>query len=163
VCELAIGASGALMPLAFAATRALYVASAFGSEPGSPWLVLEQVALGALVLLPPTLAMGMTLPILARVAERAGDSLGRGVALLAGVAGNSAYAFSLMLFAFLLGLGAGAALARRWLRGARRVPAVLGLAELGLAATVLGGAFLWDRVPGYFASFALYPLTRTFG
>ena len=262
VCELAIGASGALMPLAFAATRALYVASAFGSEPGSPWLVLEQVALGALVLLPPTLAMGMTLPILARVAERAGDSLGRGVALLYGmntlgaaagalaagyvvlpalgvtratalavagnlvaafvairlgarwsdgrarpeaepaaaapggdeaapawvplvvlgvggvvslglevvcvhllavVAGNSAYAFSLMLFAFLLGLGAGAALARRWLRGARRVPAVLGLAELGLAATVLGGAFLWDRVPGYFASFALYPLTRTFG
>ena len=35
------------------------------------------------------------------------------VHLLAVVAGNSAYAFSLMLFAFLIGLGAGSAAGRR--------------------------------------------------
>lgn len=83
--------------------------------------------------------------------------------LLAVVAGNSVYAFSLMLFAFLLGLGAGAEIARRLLR--LEVSLVLALAwiEFALAAVVLGGVFLWEGLPAYFASFAAYPLARDFG
>ena len=84
------------------------------------------------------------------------------VHLLAVVAGNSAYAFSLMLTCFLVGLGAGATAMRRLLR--RGVPLALSLAlcQLGLSATILGGVFLWHHLPAYFASFDGYPLTRAF-
>jgi predicted membrane-bound spermidine synthase len=82
--------------------------------------------------------------------------------LLAVVAGNSVYAFSLMLFAFLLGLGAGAEAGRRLI--AARVPTVLalGLLEFGLAGVVLAGVFMWNGLPEYFASFAGYGLTQNF-
>ena len=83
--------------------------------------------------------------------------------LLAVVAGNSVYAFSLMLFTFLLGLGAGAEVARQLLR--LRVPLTLALAwlEFALAAIILAGVFLWEGLPAYFASFEQYPLPREFG
>ena len=82
--------------------------------------------------------------------------------LLAVVAGNSVYAFSLMLFAFLIGLGAGAEIARQLLR--LRVPLLLALAwlEFALAAMILAGVFLWEGLPAYFASFEQYPLPREF-
>jgi spermidine synthase len=83
--------------------------------------------------------------------------------LLAVVAGNSVYAFSLMLFAFLLGLGAGAEIARRLLRTGISAPLALAWLQLALAAVVLGGVFLWDGLPAYFASFEHYPLPREFG
>jgi len=83
--------------------------------------------------------------------------------LLAVVAGNSVYAFSLMLFAFLLGLAGGAEIAR-WLL-ASRAPLALCLAwiEFALAATILLGVYQWSSLPGYFASFAFYPVANTFG
>jgi spermidine synthase len=83
--------------------------------------------------------------------------------LLAVVAGNSTYAFSLMLFTFLLGLGAGAEAARRVLKGSRAsLMRLLGWLEFGLAIVILGGVFMWDSMPAYFASFESYPLTRGF-
>lgn len=83
------------------------------------------------------------------------------VHLLSIVAGNSVYAFGLMLAAFLVGLSAGG-------EGARRLLGVLapttGLAAvlLGLAATVALTADAWNAIPPYFASFAQYPVGRTF-
>jgi spermidine synthase len=83
--------------------------------------------------------------------------------LLAVVAGNSVYAFSLMLFAFLLGLAGGAEIAR-WLLLAR-APLALCLAwiEFALAAAVLLGVYQWGSLPEYFASFAFYPVADAFG
>ncbi len=82
--------------------------------------------------------------------------------LLAVVAGNSTYAFSLMLFSFLLGLGGGSTVSRRLLRRGVDAPMALGIALGGLAASVLLGVYVWDAIPGYFASFAPYPAARTF-
>lgn len=85
------------------------------------------------------------------------------VHLLAVVAGNSVYAFSLMLFAFLLGLGAGAEGARRLLRLGVSLPLALAWLEFALAAVILGGVYLWEGLPAYFASFEQYPVTLGFG
>src|SRR5262245_12649711 len=67
-----------------------------------------------------------------------------------------------MLFAFLLGLGAGAEVARRLLRLGISLPLALAWLEFALAAVILGGVFLWDGLPVYFASFEQYPLAREF-
>jgi spermidine synthase/MFS family permease len=83
--------------------------------------------------------------------------------LLAVVAGNSVYAFSLMLFAFLLGLGAGAEIARQLLRLRVALPLALAWLEFALAGVILAGVFLWEGLPAYFASFEQYPLPREFG
>jgi predicted membrane-bound spermidine synthase len=85
------------------------------------------------------------------------------VHLLAVVAGNSVYAFSLMLFAFLLGLGAGAELGRRLLQLQLPLPLTLAWLQFALAAVILGGVFLWEGLPHYFDSFARYPLHYGFG
>lgn len=92
-------------------------------------------------------------------------SLGLEVAcifLLAVVAGNSVYAFSLMLFTFLLGLAAGAEAARRLLQRAVQPELLVSLAQFGLALSLLIGAFAWEQIPAYFATFEGYPLTREF-
>jgi predicted membrane-bound spermidine synthase len=83
--------------------------------------------------------------------------------LLAVVAGNSVYAFSLMLFSFLLGLAGGAQIAHWLLAG--RAPLALCLAwiEFALAGAVLLGVYLWGSLPAYFASFAFYPVVEAFG
>lgn len=80
------------------------------------------------------------------------------VHLLAVVAGNSTYAFSLMLFAFLMGLGGGAEFAR-WLL-ARRFPRVqvLFYLELALALAILVSTFSWDSIPSHFAAYEKYPV-----
>ncbi|MBM4386176.1 MAG: fused MFS/spermidine synthase, partial [Deltaproteobacteria bacterium] len=82
--------------------------------------------------------------------------------LLAVVAGNSAYAFSLMLFAFLAGLGIGAAAAKKFLLGGANPFGRIAYVEFSLAAVLLAGVFLWNDLPDYFASFELYPLARSF-
>ncbi len=84
------------------------------------------------------------------------------VHLLAVVAGNSAYAFSLMLFAFLLGLALGSACARRWMPGPDALARAVGSLELALAATLLAGVFLWDRMPAWFAAMGGWSLAHTF-
>jgi predicted membrane-bound spermidine synthase len=246
MCELGIAVVCAASPWTVAAVRGLYVLIAAGHEPGAAALLALRVALGSLALLPPTVAMGATLPLLTRAVRGetgatvgllyAANTLGaaagacatgylvlpyfgvratiaiavflnlavatiafflrarpapepaqeggvnrRAVAagllvlgvggavtfalettyahLLAVVAGNSAYAFSLMLFAFLIGLSLGAAVGRRM---SLPLPHALVLCELGLACCVLAGVFLWDQLPGWFVSLASSPLARGF-
>ncbi len=263
-CELGIAGVCALLPLLFAPLRDLYAGLAGQLQADAASLTLIRVALGACVLLPPTILMGMTLPILVKAFGKdkplgrtvgllyAANTLGAGLgALLAGyaiipglgilrtiglavainatvglialrlqakfdsgadssmidaapdkasivstrqkklsglfafivlglggfltlalevdymhllavVAGNSTYAFSLMLFAFLMGLGAGANTGRLLLRRGISTLAALASAEFCLAAVILLGIFIWDGLPDYFASFAANAMTRTF-
>jgi predicted membrane-bound spermidine synthase len=259
-CELGIALWCALTPLISRLIQSLYTALAAGTPPGARGLIVLQMALATLLLSPPTLLMGMTLPFLARETTRNEQSFGRLIGLLyaantlgasmgalltgylilptlgiskttylavalnflaallairlsaarerlgevgeegqgavqanlspglvalalavlgiggmvsfalentyvhllAIVAGNSAYAFSLMLFCFLLGLGAGAWVGRDLIRRRIPIPLLLFWLELGLAAAVLLGARLWDLMPTYFAGFHRYPLAQTF-
>ena len=259
LCEMGIGLWCASSPWLVKATQTIYVRLASGTDPSAPSLVVLQVALGSLVLLPPTILMGMTMPLLAKHFEGREGRLGRAVGLLyasntlgaalgalltgyvilptlgifrttllavganltvalialrlqgllpsgplpmappqksgprqrtlgivaviilgvggvvslalenvyihllAVVAGSSAFAFSLMLFSFLVGLGAGASIARRWLVGPTPAPLLVAWAELALAGAVLAGVFVWNALPSYFGGFEDYPLTRTFG
>jgi spermidine synthase len=72
--------------------------------------------------------------------------------LIGTVIGVTAYAFALMLFAILLGIGAGSALVPRLSRG--RAPAQLfALSMLLLAAAVTGSLFGWDRFGWVIARF----------
>jgi predicted membrane-bound spermidine synthase len=259
-CEAGIAISCALAPFAFGVLRAVYVALARGAEPGQPSLVALQVALGAALLLPPTLLMGATLPLLAKQLAAGSAGLGKTVGalygantlgaasgaiatgyvllqtlgvlrttilavvlnllvalaalrwarragpivepalgdvgdverrpdvgvsylgwavlgvggvvtlalegvythLLAVVAGNSAFAFSAMLFCFLLGLGLGSSAGRAWLRRARSVALGLGLAQALVASSVLGGVFVWSRIPWLFATLGGHDLVAGF-
>jgi predicted membrane-bound spermidine synthase len=268
VCEAVIGLYCAATPLLFALVKGLYLPIAAGLPPDAPALVPLRVALGAAVLLVPTVLMGMTLPALARFFEPAATSMGRAIAslygantlgaafgallagyailpalgltrsvafaalasllvavlalkvrrqalaaagpspspsaayaapaapapstsqrdllvlalaalvvtglvtlalevlymhLLAIVAGNSVYAFSLMLFTFLLGLGGGAELAR-WLLHLRQPLALtIGWLQIGIACVALFGVLQWDRIPVHFGSYADYPMQIGFG
>ena len=83
--------------------------------------------------------------------------------LLAIVAGNSVYAFALMLFTFLVGLGGGAVAARALLRLRQPLAATLGWLQLGIAAVALFGVLQWERIPYYFAAYLAYPVELGFG
>lgn len=267
--ELGVAVICAAAPLTLKFTRSLYVMIASGADPAAGWLVGLQLALGAVVLIPPTLLMGLTLPMLTRhlIARRAGlgasagvlyssNTLGAAVGaiatgylimpaigvqsslrlavvinvgvaltalliarsqtmhnvrvdslpeitspgtepareqrqfdrvlgwvaliqltiggfitfglettfihLLATIAGNSAYAFSLMLFAFLIGLGAGSNAARRWLSVPRELAVALLLCQALVALTLLLGVPFWDAIPRYFAAFGPWLPARSF-
>jgi spermidine synthase len=267
--ELGIALVCAFAPLTLKAARAVYVMIASGADPAESWLVGLQLGLGALVLIPPTLLMGVTLPMLTRHLIARRDSLGvsagvlyssntlgaaagalttgylmmpalgvtaslrvavalniavaaialmfgRGlgvtrpaasqnsddptaavdeptaardiqrtlgwialaqltvggfvtfglettfVHLLATIAGNSAYAFSLMLFAFLIGLGVGSNVARRWLHSKRDFASALLLCQALLALTLLLGVPFWDGIPSYFAIFGPWAPAKSF-
>ena len=264
--ELAIGAFCIATPALFDAIQSTYVFLAADLPPGAPILLVLRVALGAGVLLIPTVLMGVTLPLLAQALNAGGEKLGGSVAwlyacntagaavgalltsyavipalgvrsttlvaaamnfmvalaafelakslfarygdagaaaapagntaagrtdkrvlaaawcalgiggvlslglevvyvhLLSIVAGNSVYAFGLMLATFLVGLSIGGEAGRRIIGSQREhVAAALAVAQLLLAATVAAGAWGWDLIPAYFASFAGYPLVTTFG
>ena len=83
--------------------------------------------------------------------------------LLAVVAGNSAYAFSLMLFSLLLGLGVGANVARFIV--SKGVPNALlfSLLLISLASVLLLGVFQWDQLPVMFGAYEAYPIPLGFG
>ncbi len=262
LCEIGIGVLCALSPLTWVAIQKIYVFLATGTDPSSQALTGLRVILGSLGLLPPTILMGITLPVLARKLIDLNESLGRSVGLLYGantfgaalgaivtgyvllpafgvihttllavalnfaaalmglqlqkrltpteslpataaavneaqesgefregliaiivlfvsgiltlaleivyihllaiVVGNSAYAFSLMLFTFLIGLSLGSVAARNLVRTGVSVPFSLGVAEFLLAIALLAGVFMWRQIPGYFASFDGYPLANTF-
>ncbi|MDR3479190.1 MAG: phosphatase PAP2 family protein [Burkholderiaceae bacterium] len=85
------------------------------------------------------------------------------VHMLSIVAGNSVYAFGLMLATFLLGLAGGGETARRLLSkpDSDRVR-LLAWALLGLAASVAAGVWWWNDIPEYFSSFAQYPAAKSF-
>ncbi len=72
--------------------------------------------------------------------------------LLAVVAGNSVYAFGLMLATFLLGLGLGSAAGERLMLRVERSILVL-WAQCGIALTILLTAFVWDGLANYMGSF----------
>ncbi len=266
--ELAIAVFCTLTPVLFSALQGAYVFLAADVPPASPLLVVLRVALGAGVLLVPTVLMGMTLPLLAQAVNPSGKHLGSSVAwlyacntagaalgaivtsyfviptlgvrsttliaaamnllvalgalelakaygalpaptsastdasnesrapitmpgsrgvlwgalaalglggvlslglevayvhMLSIVAGNSVYAFGLMLATFLVGLALGGEGGRRLLqRNATDRVAWLALSQLGLAASVALGAWGWDLIPAYFASFAGYPIVTSF-
>ncbi len=81
--------------------------------------------------------------------------------LLATVAGNSVYAFALMLGTFLTGLSLGSMAGQRLLTSFRQLD-VVSFAQYGLAANIGLTAFLWDQLPSYFGSFGGYPLPMSF-
>ncbi|GAB4396811.1 MAG: hypothetical protein OHK0048_02810 [Rhodoferax sp.] len=84
------------------------------------------------------------------------------VHLLSIVAGNSVYAFGLMLATFLLGLSIGGALGT-WLIVHTRAPnSLIAIAQLGIALFVTLTCWGWNAIPTYFASFEGYPLATTF-
>ncbi len=85
------------------------------------------------------------------------------VHMLSIVAGNSVYAFGLMLATFLLGLAGGGEAARRLLSkpDSDRLR-LLVWALLGLAASTAAGILWWFDIPAYFASFAQYPAAQSF-
>ena len=82
--------------------------------------------------------------------------------LLAVVAGNSVYAFSLMLFSFLIGLGCGSLVISRW-----RVSGHFKVIRLSLSAMALGTLIilflpLWDNIPPFLGQYANVHFARTF-
>jgi len=85
------------------------------------------------------------------------------VHLLSIVAGNSVYAFGLMLATFLIGLSGGGEIGRRLVESSKvDRAAALALIQTGLALFVAIGAIWWNAIPEYFGSFAGYPLTTSF-
>lgn len=81
--------------------------------------------------------------------------------LLAIVAGNSVYAFGLMLATFLAGLGLGSMVGEKLMPRFPRLT-LISWAQCGIALAVAITAQLWDEVPSYFASFSLYPISLSF-
>lgn len=85
------------------------------------------------------------------------------VHMLSIVAGNSVYAFGLMVATFLVGLSLGGEAARRLLPRLHGGPAfALVIALLGFGCSVALGGLFWNAIPEYFASFANHPAARTF-
>ena len=72
--------------------------------------------------------------------------------MLAVVAGNSLYAFALMLSVFLLGLGLGSVFGKKSLNYIDRSTLII-ITQCGITASIIITALLWDKIPGYFASF----------
>lgn len=81
--------------------------------------------------------------------------------LLAIVAGNSVYAFGLMLATFLAGLGLGSFVGEK-LMGRYSKLALIGVAQCGIAIAVALTAQMWGDLPSYFSSFSLYPVKLSF-
>ena len=71
--------------------------------------------------------------------------------VLAFTVGNTVYAFGVMLFTLLCGLGWGAQLVSRYVSNPRRWARVLTCSQLGLGAVILLTLPLWSRVPDIFA------------
>jgi predicted membrane-bound spermidine synthase len=266
ICEVLIAAFFVLTPALKAPIMSLYVSLAQGLPPDAPALLPMRLALGSLLLLLPTVAMGATLPLLVKDLsvrhQGIGVSVGRlyaantigaaagailagyvlipslgltqgtlvaalanmlvaliamdlhkrsvpvvlhpsraaklgasdllsklpalpwtwvpwvllavgGVVtlaleivyfhMLATVAGNSTYAFALMLAAFLVGLGVGGEAARRWIRAGRDLIGGIVGAEWALAMLVMAGTAVWGGLPDYFAAFAYHRLPEGFG
>lgn len=85
------------------------------------------------------------------------------VHMLSIVAGNSVYAFGLMVATFLVGLSLGGEAARRLLpRLGEHVPFALVVALMGFGCSVAVTGLFWNAIPEYFASFASHPAARTF-
>ena len=84
-CEMLIGLYCLATPVFFVLIRDVYVFLAQGSAPDAELLVVLRVACGSLVLLFPTLLMGMTLPVMvAELQQREQGNIGHAVSVLYG-------------------------------------------------------------------------------
>lgn len=81
--------------------------------------------------------------------------------LLAVVAGNSVYAFGLMLATFLAGLGFGSHIGERLMQRFSRID-IVAWAQCGVAFSIGVTAQTWDNIPAYFSSFSIYPVQLNF-
>ena len=81
--------------------------------------------------------------------------------LLAVVAGNSVYAFALMLATFLAGLGFGSHVGE-WLMERFSRLEIVAWAQCGVACAIGVTAQTWDNLPSYFSSFSIYPVQLGF-
>ena len=81
--------------------------------------------------------------------------------LLAAVAGNSVYAFALMLATFLAGLGLGSHVGERLIAHFTRLT-IVAWAQFGVAFAIGVTAHLWDDIPSYFSSFGIFPVRLSF-
>lgn len=72
--------------------------------------------------------------------------------MLAIIAGNSVYAFGLMLATFLLGLGLGSIFYEKLCKKLSD-PLIATIAQLGIFFTIIISAFQWDGLTDYFAGF----------
>ena len=107
---------------------------------------------------PPPVALGVGVVALTILAVGGAVTLGLEVVfmhMLAVVAGNSVYAFGLMLATFLLGLGLGSATGERAITYIGRERVVI-LAQWGLACAIVISSLQWDALAGYFAYFGPY-------
>lgn len=84
------------------------------------------------------------------------------VHMLAIVAGNSVYAFSLMLFTFLIGLGLGSEFSRQLMVRNINVIYLICMLSIFLSSTIILTLFTWDQIPEYFASFEYLPFVDSF-
>lgn len=83
--------------------------------------------------------------------------------LLSIVAGNSVYAFGLMLATFLVGLAIGGECGRRLIDNPKTDRAAwLTAIQITLAGSVALSTWGWDMIPSYFASFSGYPVITSF-
>lgn len=82
--------------------------------------------------------------------------------MLAVVAGNSVYAFGLMLATFLVGLSTGSIVGEKILIFISSRYTIV-LAWCGVCVSIVLTAFLWDKVPDYFASFGIMGEFHYFG
>ncbi len=109
VLEIAIGLYAVLLPALTAWSGPLYVSLAQGLSSDPALLIALRAAYGAAFLLPPTILMGGTLPVLARFIGRSEASFGRDLGTLYGVNlagacfGSVAAAFLLIPFLGLQG------------------------------------------------------------
>jgi predicted membrane-bound spermidine synthase len=81
--------------------------------------------------------------------------------LLAIVAGNSVYAFAIMLAMFLAGLGLGSIFGEQMVLRHSRLT-LIAWAQFGIAIAVACTAQFWDSLPSYFASYSIYPVALSF-
>lgn len=123
------------------ATEAEPIAAGDAADRTTGWIALAVLGLGGVV----TLALETDY-----------------IHLLSVVAGNSTYAFSLMLATFLSGLALGGMAAKRLLSSGRPLPVLIAWLEFGLAAMLLLGVFGWEQIPVYLSDYADYPMVRTF-
>ncbi len=82
VIEIAIGAYGVLFPSLYAAAGPAFLGAATGMEPGGAGLLAAKLVAGVLLVFPPAVLMGGTLPLLVRSRVAAGGDSGKAIARL---------------------------------------------------------------------------------
>ncbi|MDP8998957.1 MAG: spermidine synthase [Myxococcota bacterium] len=131
VLEMAVGVACALSPWLFDAVTRVYASIASGA-PSLAWLELLRGVLAGSVVLLPTVAMGATLPLVARVAGGSGDGGDTRVSLLYG-ANTAGGAVGSLLGAYVIVPSLGLAAS---LRAGATVSVLVGIAAVSLARRI---------------------------